>query len=168
MPVPVRCMVDLYVALLRDDGGARPPSKILLAGESAGGGMALLVLQALLDRSSSSGVGVERMPPSPPLPAGAILLSPWVTTDFDDVGPSLAQNDGRDPNANMKAAAFVARAASGWVDRSHGIGMFKDLVHSKQLSPLYGTLQGLPPLFMSAGEADVLVSSQRKFREQAQ
>jgi|SRR6266567_925861 len=42
-----------------------PPSNILVAGDSAGGGLCLALLMYLRDNDY-------------PLPAGAILLSPWV------------------------------------------------------------------------------------------
>jgi acetyl esterase/lipase len=52
-----------------------PPSNILFAGDSAGGGLCLALLMYLRDNNY-------------PLPAGAILMSPWVggSTCFCAVG----------------------------------------------------------------------------------
>ena len=54
-----------------------PPSQILFAGDSAGGGMVLSMLVVLRDQGC-------------PLPAGTILLSPWV--DLAHSFPSVAGN----------------------------------------------------------------------------
>ncbi|KAL8418656.1 hypothetical protein RB594_002033 [Gaeumannomyces avenae] len=61
-----------YLYLL---GSGHEPSTIIIAGDSAGGGMALSLLVILRDR------GI-------PLPAGAVLISPWVdlTHSFPSVG----------------------------------------------------------------------------------
>jgi len=50
------------------------PSKIAFIGESNGGGFALLVMQALVARNM-------------PLPAGAVLISPWL--DYSMSGESV-------------------------------------------------------------------------------
>lgn len=154
MPGPVHHMVKFYRSLLKT--GVAPKSTIL-AGDSAGGGMALLVMQALL---TSDDAGL--------LPAGAILLSPWVTLDRDEVGPSVVDNDKRCPFANKAVLDLCARAAVNIYDTEDPDGsVFRNAVHSPEISPIHGRLDGLPPLLISAGEADVLVSSQRTFRDLA-
>ncbi|KAF8318192.1 alpha/beta-hydrolase [Clavulina sp. PMI_390] len=70
--------VNLY--LIQPPAGAHapiPPSKIVFAGASAGGGLILSLLQAVRD------VGL-------PLPAGAVLVSPW--TDLTHSFPSIFKN----------------------------------------------------------------------------
>ena len=54
-----------------------PPSKIVIAGDSAGGGLCVAALTVLRD------MGIEQ-------PAGAVLISPWV--DLTHSFPSVMQN----------------------------------------------------------------------------
>ena len=76
---PSSSLLDLY--LIRPPAGALhkavPHSKIVFAGDSAGGGLCLSVLTILRD------LGL-------PLPAGAVLISPWV--DLTHSFPSVMQN----------------------------------------------------------------------------
>lgn len=70
--------VDLY--LIQPPPGVHapiPPSKIVLNGGSAGGGLVLALLQILRDVAL-------------PLPAGAVLVSPW--TDLTHSFPSVFKN----------------------------------------------------------------------------
>ncbi|CAK7264871.1 hypothetical protein SEPCBS119000_001224 [Sporothrix epigloea] len=83
-----------YLQLLRlQDNDA---STIVVAGDSAGGGMALSLLVILRDR------GI-------PLPAGAVLISPWV--DLTHSFPSLSANDKFDYIPNY---GFHHRASASW------------------------------------------------------
>lgn len=72
-------MLDLYLIRPPPDALHRPvkPAHIILAGDSAGGGVTLALLQVLRD----SGL---------PLPAGAILVSPWC--DLTHSFPSIHTN----------------------------------------------------------------------------
>lgn len=70
-PCGLHDCIATYLQLLQE----YDPSKVLLAGDSAGGGMVLAMLVTLRDQQI-------------PLPAGAILLSPWV--DLTHSFPSLA------------------------------------------------------------------------------
>jgi len=62
-PGPLHDAVSTYFRML--DDLHIPPSNILFAGDSAGGGLCLALLMYLRDNAY-------------PLPAGAILMSPWV------------------------------------------------------------------------------------------
>lgn len=62
-PGPLHDVVSGYLRLVEDLH--IPPENILLAGDSAGGGLCLALLMYLRDNAY-------------PLPAGAILMSPWV------------------------------------------------------------------------------------------
>ncbi len=64
----------VYLALL--DRGV-PPGEIVLAGDSAGGGLSLALLLRLRDEAR-------------PLPAGAVLFSPY--TDLEHTAPSIITN----------------------------------------------------------------------------
>ncbi|KAF1029978.1 MAG: Monoterpene epsilon-lactone hydrolase [Burkholderia plantarii] len=127
-----------YLALLAS--GVAPES-ILIGGDSAGGGLALALLVALRDR------GV-------PLPAGAILFSPW--TDLAATGETLRTNDGVDP---MFAGAALGRAAELYVGEASPTDPY--------VSPLYADPAGLPPLFIQAGSTEVLLDDSRRMAERA-
>lgn len=148
MPAPVESSLSVYSALLQQ---GVPNNKILFMGDSAGGGMSLLLMQRIAEKQVAQ-------------PAGAILISPWATTAFDKVGPSLIENDGRDVGANMAAVKFVARAAAGYPDDEK----FKQMAESPVMSPFFGNFSGVPPVLISAGEADVLRDSQRALKDRMQ
>lgn len=62
-PGPLHDAVISYLRLVEDLH--IPPENIIIAGDSAGGGLALALLMYLRDENY-------------PLPGGAILMSPWV------------------------------------------------------------------------------------------
>ncbi|KAH8816157.1 hypothetical protein F5884DRAFT_212023 [Xylogone sp. PMI_703] len=72
------------------------PSTIILAGDSAGGGMVLSMLVTLRDRNI-------------PLPAGAILISPWV--DLTHSFPSVGEDN---PLDYIPPAGFHHRPSPAW------------------------------------------------------
>jgi acetyl esterase/lipase len=72
------------------------PSTILLAGDSAGGGMIVSLMVTLRDQGL-------------PLPAGAILISPWV--DLTHSFPSVAGNSDRD---YIPETGFFQRPSAAW------------------------------------------------------
>lgn len=132
-PGPLHDAVSTYFRLLEDLH--IPPSNILFAGDSAGGGLCLALLMYLRDNNY-------------PLPAGAILMSPWVdlTRSCDswdsnsafDIVPIPSNGDHLDP-----VACYL------------GSNMELYLTHP-YASPLFGDFTGLPPLLIQAGESEVL------------
>jgi len=145
MPAPVDSAFSVYSSLLRQ---GVPSTEILFFGDSAGGGISVKLMQRIAENKLSQ-------------PAGTILMSPWSTTAFDQVGPSLIENEGRDVSVNMAAVKWAAFAASGYAPAAK----FKEMVESTIMSPIHGSFSGFPPVLISAGEADVLVSSQRALRD---
>ncbi|MFI5400697.1 MAG: alpha/beta hydrolase [SAR324 cluster bacterium] len=118
-----------------------PSSRMIVAGESAGGGLTLTLLLALRD------AGV-------PLPAGAVALSPW--TDLACTGESLAAND---RSCAMLAAAAIrsaAKLALGNLDPT-----------DPGASPLYGDFHGLPPLLVLVSEDETLRDDALRVAERA-
>jgi acetyl esterase/lipase len=106
-------------------------SEVVIAGDSAGGGLALATLLSLRDSGD-------------PLPAGAVLLSPWVDLRARD--ESITENAPYDYLGGLPDFLDqVARAYAGTDDMSHPL-----------ISPLYGNLAGLPPLLVHAGEDEML------------
>ncbi|HEY1656661.1 MAG TPA: alpha/beta hydrolase [Candidatus Tumulicola sp.] len=97
------------------------PREIVIAGDSAGGGLALSTLLALRDRGE-------------PLPAGAVLIAPWV---------DLAAR--RDFVATERGDRRIAQAYVG--DRP---------LDDPLASALYAELHGLPPLMIQASTSEML------------
>ncbi|RQG99901.1 alpha/beta hydrolase [Paraburkholderia dinghuensis] len=119
----------------------RRAGSIVIAGDSAGGGLALATLVALRDAGD-------------PLPAGALLYSPW--TDLACTGASLRENDGHDPMFSADVFARVAPLYLGATRATH-----------PWASPVYADLRGLPPLFMLAGSTEVLLDDTLRVAERA-
>ncbi|MBN3790875.1 alpha/beta hydrolase [Burkholderia sp. Ac-20353] len=118
-----------------------PAESIVLGGDSAGGGLALAMLVALRDRGE-------------PLPAGAILFSPW--TDLAATGDTLRTHDGLDP---MFASAAFPKAAKLYLGDTPPTHPYA--------SPLYADFTGLPPLFIQAGSTEVLLDDARRVADKA-
>jgi len=112
-----------YVAGLHD------PTKIVVIGDSAGGHMALMLLQSLkaLDL---------------PQPALCIGLCPW--TDVGARGASLTENDHYDLVQGWMCLRFGA-----WLDPDGRFGR-------EALSPIAQSYSGLAPLYLQAGGREVL------------
>jgi acetyl esterase/lipase len=106
------------------------PAQIIVAGDSAGGGLALGSLVALRDAGE-------------PMPAAAVLLSPW--TDLALTGESLTTR--ADVEMMIKPAGMPETA-----------GLYLAGADSRHpyASPLYADLTGLPPLLIHVGDAEVI------------
>jgi len=118
-----------------------PPESIVIAGDSAGGGLALATLVALRDAGD-------------PPPAGGLLFSPW--TDLAASGATIRTNDGADP---MFSGSAIGRAAQVYLGNT--------AANHPYASPVYADLQGLPPLFIQAGSTEVLLDDSRRVAENA-
>jgi epsilon-lactone hydrolase len=117
------------------------PRTIVIAGDSAGGGLALATLLALRDAGD-------------PLPAGGLLFSPW--TDLAATGASITSNDGRDPMFFGAAVGRAARLYLGDADARDPLA-----------SPVYGRFDGLPPLFIQVGDTEVLLDDSTRVADRA-
>lgn len=126
-PAAIEDAVAAYEWLVA--GGVRPET-IVVAGDSAGGGLALATLMTLRDKGAA-------------LPAGAVLFSPW--TDLAATGPSIAANGRSD-------AMFMAETIRRGGPRYAGALDLKD----PRVSPLYGEFKGLPPLLLFASRSELL------------
>lgn len=114
-----------------------PAERLAVVGDSAGAGLGVALTTTLRD-------GGE------PLPAALGLLSPWLDLAADRrVDPALAR---RDPLLSPAWLEACARAYAGGHELS-----------DPALSPLRGSLDGLPPTFLVAGGDDVLVSDADRF-----
>jgi monoterpene epsilon-lactone hydrolase len=137
-PAAVDDAVAFYCALLNAGYSSQ---RIVVAGESAGGGLTLSLLLAL----RAAGV---------PLPAAAALFSPW--TDLAATGDSIRNNTGRCAMFDGAGVAYSARYYLGDTDPRHPIA-----------SPLYADLAGLPPLLIHVGADEVLLDDSTRLAERA-
>ena len=117
------------------------PDSLVLAGDSAGGGLALATLIALRDAGE-------------PMPAAALLFSPW--TDLAATGLTLTTHDGRDP---MFYGTAIGRAAKFYLGDTPATHPYA--------SPVYADFTGLPPLFIQAGSTEVLLDDAQRVADKA-
>jgi acetyl esterase/lipase len=117
--------------------------RIVIGGDSAGGGLAAATLVALRDAGD-------------PLPGAAVLLSPW--TDLAGTGESMQTRAELDPMIPaMEGVSPMALWYTG--DRP---------ATDPLISPLYADLHGLPPLLIHVGDHEVLLSDSTRFAEKAE
>lgn len=111
-------------------GQRADPHRLVIAGDSAGGGLTLATMMKLRDTGA-------------PLPSAAIAMSPW--TDLALTGGSLHANAASDP---MLIAEEVPRLARFYVPESEA--------RNPYASPLYGDPRGLPPTLIQVGSDEIL------------
>ena len=126
-PAAVDDTVAAYRALLANGHSAQ---RLVIAGDSAGGGLALSLMLAL--RAAGT-----------PLPAAAALFSPW--TDLAATGESIRTNAARCAMFNGEDIGPSARYYLGTADPRNPIA-----------SPFYADLSGLPPLLIHVGSDECL------------
>ncbi|MBB5885537.1 alpha/beta hydrolase [Xanthomonas sp. LMG 8992] len=129
---PHPAALDDAIAAYRHVLERHAASRVIVGGRSAGGNVAL----AMLLRAKDEGL---------PMPAAAIMLSPEV--DLTESGDSFQVNQMVDvvlPGSLMRNNQLYAGAA--------------DLSHP-YLSPLFGDLAGLPPMFLQSGTRDLFLSN---------
>jgi epsilon-lactone hydrolase len=124
---------------LVDGGFNRRPFAI--AGDSAGGCLALVTMMRARDASL-------------PLPAAAALLSP--STDLTMSGPSMQYNERADPMFSHQAVDLLPELYCPGIDPSH-----------PWLSPLFGQWRGLPPLLFHAGSTEMLLDDSVRAHDRA-
>lgn len=138
-PAAVDDALAAYRWLLEDQGLAS--GSVVLAGDSAGGGLAVALLVAA--RASGSA-----------LPAAAALLSPWL--DLTGSGATMVTKADADPILSAAVLDEMAAAYAGGVDRSDPLA-----------SPLFADLGGLPPLMVDVGTEELLMDDGVRFCDAA-
>lgn len=118
-----------------------PPERIVLAGDSAGGGLSL----ATMLRCKSAGV---------PQPRAAALFSPF--TDMGATGDSIEENRERDFLVNHATTSGLGATYMGDAD-----------VKSPEGSPIYGDLAGLPPLLIHVGSHEAILDDSLRLARRA-
>ncbi len=116
------------------------PKGIVIAGDSAGGGLTMACLVALRDAEA-------------PMPAAAVCLSPW--TDMECVGDSLIQLAGKG-GIDPVVIREMARAYVGEADPREPLA-----------SPIHADLTGLPPLLIQVSKDEELYSDATRLAERA-
>jgi acetyl esterase/lipase len=108
------------------------PAHIALAGESAGGGLAVATLLALREAGT-------------PLPSCAFLMSPYA--DLTLSGETLAEKQALDPVLTPEGLHVRVPDYVGGADAA-----------DPHISPIFGDLSGLPPLLIQVGSHEILLS----------
>ena len=109
------------------------PEQIIVAGDSAGGGLALALCMYLKDHGKA-------------LPCGLIAMSPW--TDLTASGESYDTNYERDPLfGNTRDSLIYNKDYVGDADETN-----------PYISPLFGDFTGFPPMLIQVGSYEMLLS----------
>jgi epsilon-lactone hydrolase len=137
-PAAVDDALAAYEGLL-DDGIA--PSGIVLAGESAGGGLAVATLVNARDRGL-------------PMPAAALVMSPYA--DLTLAGASIDARGPADPLLSREA--LEARIGDYTAGQDPALAL---------ISPVFADLSGLPPLIIQAGTHEVLLDDAVRLAQRA-
>jgi epsilon-lactone hydrolase len=114
---------------------------VVLAGDSAGGGLTLALLQTLRDAGDS-------------LPAGAVLISPLL--DLTASGASIIERADEDLVFTPDLIKSMAPTYLGDADPK-----------TPAASPLFGSMAGLPPLLVQVGSAELLLSDSERLASAA-
>jgi monoterpene epsilon-lactone hydrolase len=137
-PAAVDDALAAYEALLQ---GGTAPSDIVLAGESAGAGLAVATLVNARDHGL-------------PLPAAALLMSPYA--DLTLAGATLEAKHEVDPLLSRESLA--ARIPDYTAGQDPALAL---------ISPVFADLTGLPPLVIQAGTHEVLLDDAIRLARQA-
>jgi epsilon-lactone hydrolase len=115
------------------------PEHVAIAGDSAGGGLAVATLLALRDRGL-------------PMPAAAVCFSPWV--DLLGEGESMATRADVDPMIQKDGLLWYT-----------GLYMADGDPRDPLASPLYADLSGLPPVLIQVGDAETLLDDSTRLAD---
>lgn len=135
---PFPAAVDDAVAAWRGllDGGAKA-DRIAIAGDSAGGGLALATALRLRELGE-------------PMPRAMVLFSPWVDLSLDQLPPAP-------PGEVMLTLPWVrecAQSYAGATDTRHPL-----------VSPVGADLRGLPPTLVQVGIDELLLPDSRRLHQ---
>ncbi|MDX1756523.1 MAG: alpha/beta hydrolase [Marinobacter sp.] len=134
-PAALDDAVTVYKALL-DRGHA--PENIAVAGDSAGGGLALALAMRLRDE------GVA-------LPGSLTLFSPWVDLT----------------HAALYAPESEPVLQRRWIENAAGLYCAGELRTHPYISPIHGDLHGLPPILIQVGSDEILLNDSQRLADKA-
>ncbi|TXS96163.1 alpha/beta hydrolase fold domain-containing protein [Parahaliea maris] len=138
-PAGLEDALEAYRYLLEERG--IPPHRIVCAGDSAGGGLLLSLLQAI----RHDGL---------PLPRAATVISPLADLSFS--GKSRRFNRWRDPMLPTDRRMNAFDLYAGDTPPDHPL-----------LSPIYGDLKGFPPLFAQVSSTEILLDDTLRIARRA-
>jgi len=118
------------------------PAQLVIAGDSAGGGLTIATLVALRDAGD-------------PLPAAAVCVSPWA--DLECRGESITSKADLDPILRQESLLKWGKLYLGDAGP-----------RSPLASPIHADLTGLPPLLIMVGTAELLFDDATRLAERAQ
>ena len=137
-PAAVDDALAAYDALLHE---GTAPSDIVLAGDSAGGGLAVATMVNARDKGL-------------PLPAAAFLMSPYA--DLTLAGATMDTKSDVDPLLSREL--LQPRVADYTAGQDPALGL---------ISPVFADLSGLPPLIIQAGTHEVLLDDAIRLAQKA-
>lgn len=135
-PAALEDALDAWEYLMHQGWGAKD---VILAGDSAGGNLALELALALKEEGRF-------------LPGRLVLFSPW--TDMTASGASYIQREELDPILTNRYIQSVRGAYARDADYSQ-----------PQFSPLFADLSGMPPTLIQVGEREILYSDSEQLRD---
>lgn len=138
-PAGLEDALAAYRYLLEDQGIA--PSDIVVAGDSAGGGLTLSLMMAIRDEGL-------------PMPKAVCVMSPLADLSFS--GPSREFNRWRDPMLPTRREMNAFEIYAGDTPSNAPL-----------LSPIYGDLSGLPPMFAQVGSTEILLDDTLRIAKKA-
>lgn len=130
--------------------GLSPAEHVFVAGDSAGGNLALGLLPWIRDNNKPAAIA-------------CIALSPGL--DLTASGQSYKQNLNQD--TLLKPLLSVIRNIPNWVLPWAGLVINKVRPSNVQISPLFGKLHDLPPTLLQASTAECLEDDSRRWANKA-
>jgi acetyl esterase/lipase len=144
------CRAAYQWMLAHGPEGAGAPQAVFVAGDSAGGNLALSLIAWIRDQGLRA-------------PDAAVALSP--ATDSTFASPSLRTNLRSDAMLGplLGPLTRVPRSVLLWA------GWIQSRINPRNpmVSPVYGDLSGLPPLLVQASEAEMLLDDCRRYVNRA-
>lgn len=128
---------ELYQELLKKIN----PDRLILMGDSAGGGLALGLAQLMKNEHI-------------PQPSQIILLSPWL--DLSLTNPGIRDIDPSDSFLGVEGLQLAGKAYAGGTHAGHYL-----------LSPINGPLEGLARINLFMGSREIFVADARKLKSMA-
>ena len=135
-PAAIHDAIEVFLAM-----AGEPAQPLVLAGDSAGGGLAVALMLSLRDAAR-------------PLPKAAVLFSPW--TDLAVSGASILFNAKKCAMFCGEDMPFAANLYLAGVAATNPLA-----------SPLYANLSKLPPLLIHVGGDETLLDDSRRLASNA-
>lgn len=137
-PASLEDAMAVYYELLR---AGTDPRKLVIMGDSAGGGLCAALLLAIRDAGCQ-------------MPAAAVLISPW--TDLTLSGDTYRTRADQDPLDRISELRRMADLYLCGGDATNPL-----------VSPIFGNLRGLPKTLIQVGDHEVLLADSIRFFERA-